>query len=99
MLGIFGYNNRVVSITALQNSMGISKRDRGGQWPSPKSLRENMCFSLYGKIKIMNIKEDYRNGKEKKKGFNYVSKVMLELIVTNKDFLSGCVLAKNSHFF
>ena len=37
--------------------------------------------------------------KKLKKIFNYVSKEMLELIITNTDFLSGCVLAMNSHFF
>ena len=48
-----------------------AERGRGGTWLSPKSTEENIYFSLSGKIKIINIKEDNRNGKTKK---DYVSK-------------------------
>ena len=38
---------------------------RGGPWPSPKSLEENIYFSSLGKIQNINIKEDYRIEKTK----------------------------------
>ena len=47
----------------------------------------------------MNIKEDYRNGKKRKReDLNYVSQDMLKLILSNIDFLIGYVLALKSHF-
>ena len=46
----------------------------------------------------MNIKEDYRDEKEKRKDLNYVSKGMLELTKTI-DFWSECIFVVNSHLF
>ena len=47
--------------------MGVRRVGRGGSWPSFKSLGENVCFSIQGKIKITIIKEEYRNEKNKSK--------------------------------
>ena len=47
--------------------MVARRRSRGGLCPSSKSLEENIYFSLSGKIKIISIKEDYKNKKNKVK--------------------------------
>ena len=51
--------NRVTLLASI--IMGVRRGGRGG--PSPKSLEE-IYFSLSGKNKIINIKEDYRNEKK-----------------------------------
>ena len=43
---------------------------------APKLLEKNIYFSLSGKIKIINIKEYYRNEKQSnREGFNQGSKL------------------------
>ena len=72
-------------------------RSRGGPWPSPKSLGEYIWFSLQGKMKIRNIKR--RLQKWKREDFNYVSKGMLKLIISNIAFWTECLLTMKSYFF
>ena len=52
-------------------------------------------------MRITNIKKGYRNGKKvnKTEDFNYVSKGMIKLFMSNIDFWSGCVLSKDYIFF
>ena len=47
----------------------------------------------------MNIKEDYRNEKEKRKDFNYFSKGMLEFTITYIDFWNGMCICNEFTFF
>ena len=47
------------------------------------NLWGKICFSLLGKVKIINIVEDYRNRKKKKEDFNNVSEGILKLIISN----------------
>ena len=62
-----------------------TEEGKGGPWPFPKSLGQNICLSLQSKTKI--IKEDNRNGeKRNKEDFSYVSKGMLKLIISNINF-------------
>ena len=51
----------------MKYSWAYAEGGRGGPWLSTKSLEENIYFSLSGKIKIINTKEDYRNNKNKVK--------------------------------
>ena len=69
------------------NISQYGRTQEGGACPSPKFERKHM-FSLQGKIKIINIKRDYRSEKKERKreNFNYNSGGMLKLIIVNIDF-------------
>ena len=77
--------------------------DRGGageDYGPPLNFWEKLCVFHYNrKIKIISIKEDYRNGKKRRKreDFNYISKAILKLIISNTDFWTGYVLGMDSY--
>ena len=65
--------------------MSIRKGQGAGE--GPKSLEENVCFSLKGEIKIINIKKlQIRKKKKKEKEVFKHIKGILKLILSNIDF-------------
>ena len=58
---------------------------RGGQGRAIAGTK--YIFFIIRKIKMINIKREYKNEKQsKREGSNYVSKVMLKFIISNIDF-------------
>ena len=51
-----------------------------------------MHYSLQGKIKITEMKK-------KREDLYYISKRILKLVISNIDFITGCVLAMNLQLF
>ena len=62
----FPFKNCTFYLAVHRKHQSYGRTQRGGPWPFLKSLGENMFF-IIGKIKIVSIKEDWKNENKKRK--------------------------------